>query len=391
METKEKEERGEIKKVMSVAKKILEEYEPITPATPATPQEILKKNEKILEEANKILSYEHMQKQKAELISRLNDIKNKEDELHQKKMSLKKEFREQLNLGKRLLSNKDLPKEERLGVKSSMKELKRYSTRLINPGGIFTRLFLGSVNNAVLAGGLNRKYAFKQEYEGMKYRFTIFNFVITLLLIFIKFTVLDTFFRVILLYYYTAITLREEILRVNGSNIKFWWRIHHYTSIILCVVSISWPNTEIYWNFRKQFIFTNLYGCLLQFLQYKYQMRRLYILKSLGKAKELDTINPDPTSQGIFLKVLVPFIFIDICLVFWNTVRLLIICFREKTEWQAFLTAFLFLFLCVGNFYSLIAICSNKILFFRKIKERIFGIRQEILKNRILLQEQEKK
>ena len=31
-----------------------------------------------------------------------------------------------------------------------------------------------------------------------------------------------------LLYYYTTLSLRENILLANGSNIMQWWILHHY-------------------------------------------------------------------------------------------------------------------------------------------------------------------
>jgi hypothetical protein len=70
----------------------------------------------------------------------------------------------------------------------------------------------------------------------------------------------EILFHVWLLYYYTSLALRENILRVNGSSkiihrandvmmtnrgaisdIKSWWIIHHYLSIVVSLTLIMFP------------------------------------------------------------------------------------------------------------------------------------------------------
>jgi len=51
------------------------------------------------------------------------------------------------------------------------------------------------------------------------------------------------FFQVWLLYYYISLALREHILKVNGSLIKWWWIIHHYLSIGVSLLLLTWPGT----------------------------------------------------------------------------------------------------------------------------------------------------
>lgn len=42
-----------------------------------------------------------------------------------------------------------------------------------------------------------------------------------------------------MLYYYVSLSLRENILKTNGSNIKTWWIIHHYLSSVMSITVLT--------------------------------------------------------------------------------------------------------------------------------------------------------
>lgn len=44
-----------------------------------------------------------------------------------------------------------------------------------------------------------------------------------------------------LLWFYTCLALRENVLRVNGSNIRNWWINHHYYSVGLALTVLTMP------------------------------------------------------------------------------------------------------------------------------------------------------
>lgn len=44
-----------------------------------------------------------------------------------------------------------------------------------------------------------------------------------------------------LLWFYTCLALRENVLRVNGSNIRKWWIRHHYYSVGLALTVLTMP------------------------------------------------------------------------------------------------------------------------------------------------------
>lgn len=70
----------------------------------------------------------------------------------------------------------------------------------------------------------------------------------------------------LLVWYYCTLTIRESILKVNGSRIKGWWRFHHFLSTVVSAVLLVWPNTGAWYAFRGQFIWFNVYISKLSIL-----------------------------------------------------------------------------------------------------------------------------
>lgn len=63
----------------------------------------------------------------------------------------------------------------------------------------------------------------------------------------------------LLVWYYCTLTIRESILKVNGSKIKGWWRLHHFISTVASAVLVVWPQSESWYLFRPQFMVFNVY------------------------------------------------------------------------------------------------------------------------------------
>jgi hypothetical protein len=134
------------------------------------------------------------------------------------------------------------------------------------------------------------RYRLKTEYMKFKTKtdplFLFFVFV--QLFLFERNRVIEILFQVWLLYYYTTLALRENILKVNGSNINPWWIIHHYLSIAMCFCLLTWPVDANYVKFLPQFLyFSGLQG-IVQMLQNRYQSSKLYKLIAMGKADRMD-------------------------------------------------------------------------------------------------------
>lgn len=105
-----------------------------------------------------------------------------------------------------------------------------------------------------------------------------------LLLLFIKLTQLNSIslalslrralelaFMFLLVWYYCTLTIRESILKVNGSRIKGWWRTHHFISTVCAGALLIWPQGEPWQLFRNQFMYFNVYisESLTQYLTLK--------------------------------------------------------------------------------------------------------------------------
>ena len=114
-----------------------------------------------------------------------------------------------------------------------------------------------------------------------------------------------------LLYYYTTLSLRENILLANGSDIMHWWIYHHYLSMLLALIMLLWPNPLLLSETRlAEMMAFGLVQGLVMLFQNNYQKKRLYVRKTLGKARAIDvdsseTLVEKPTD----LAVLVPMLF----------------------------------------------------------------------------------
>ncbi|KAG2374379.1 hypothetical protein C9374_010949 [Naegleria lovaniensis] len=260
--------------------------------------------------------------------------------------------------------------EKKAQLKHSSKKLEMIGKQTLNTGGFFVEQFLGKEYSVVLVGDDSRKFNFKKEYETFKYKCTVLNIPITLLLAFFFHSrVLDTFYHLYLTYFYLTLAIRENILAVNGSNIKAWWIRHHYLSIVLVITLLTWPETVLYQAFRPYFLLYALYASIVQVLQYKYQKDRLYVRTAIGKSSMMDVANSDSsqvvveTSLALFF--LLPFIFLGQLFQLYNAYLLLDMGYFNTTnwrdvEWQVFANAALFLILAVGNFVTTVEVLVKK-------------------------------
>jgi len=168
---------------------------------------------------------------------------------------------------------------------------------------------------------------------------------------------IEILFQVWLLYYYTTLALRENILKVNGSNIKHWWIIHHYLSIGVSLTVITWPvDSSSYHYFQSQFLYLSLVQAIVQILQTSYQSAKLYKLIAMGKADTMDV-----TGAGFIwldfglIKQSPSVTFLLPCLLFvqgfqlYNALTLLNLASYQSVEWQVIACGILFCALALGN------------------------------------------
>lgn len=108
---------------------------------------------------------------------------------------------------------------------------------------------------------LNRaeKVRYKDDYEKFKLILNIIGLSMALLNLLINYRALELAFMFLLVWYYCTLTIRESILKVNGSRIKGWWRMHHFISTVCAGVLLIWPQGDFWQMFRTQFMYFNVY------------------------------------------------------------------------------------------------------------------------------------
>lgn len=200
-------------------------------------------------------------------------------------------------------------------------------------------------------------------------------------------------FLFLLVWYYCTLTIRESILKVNGSRIKGWWRAHHFISTMCAGVLLIWPQGETWQMFRHQFMYFNAYiskctfqcGVLkhrynftlfilftkgmVQYLQFRYQKGVLYRLKALGERHNMDiTIEGFHSWMWRGLSFLLPFLFAGYVFQAYNAYSLYHISHHLDATWQVSVLCVLFAVLFVGNTVTTLLVVPQKMR--EQVKER---------------------
>ncbi|KAA0200094.1 hypothetical protein HAZT_HAZT002958 [Hyalella azteca] len=128
---------------------------------------------------------------------------------------------------------------------------------LPKPSGRYLKIILGGINVSIL--DKNEKFRYKDEYEKFKLVMSLLALFISLFNCLTNVRTMDVVHMFLLVWYYCTLTIRESILKVNGSRMKGWWRAHHFISTVLAGVMLIWPVGECYYAFRTQFMAFNVY------------------------------------------------------------------------------------------------------------------------------------
>jgi hypothetical protein len=254
--------------------------------------------------------------------------------------------------------------------------LKRIKYTLPQPPERYLRIILGS-ELPVSILDKSEQWKYKESYEQFKLRVTLVIMFISLLMstIIPANRALDALFHFLLVWYYCTLTIRESILVVNGSNIQFWWRLHHFISTICTCIILIWPSTKSYKIFRQQHYIFSLYISYVQVLLYYYQHGLLYRLRALGDSDELQiTIEGFQSWMLRGLSFLAPFLFIGYIFQFYNAYVIYNLSIDSTMEpnpdWQFMLKILsgIFFILSLGNFITMYIVIR------RKIRQRIADI-----------------
>jgi len=321
---------------------------------------------KTLEEAQKAV-HEMVQKQ-TQMQSAAQHVKqalNKDykllDDLVSDIVKQKKELARLVNSLSKIEKASGAPKEEIEKLQKTVHPIGDALRNLHNQnapetGSLFVRLFLGQVNVKQYRDG--ERFRLKQEYEKFKRKTNPqFMLFIVLLYLFPQSEILLTIWQIWVLYYYTTLALRENILKVNGSNIKIWWILHHYLSITAAFTMLLWPsNTESFQTLFPVFLYFTFAQGLVQILINRYQQGQLYKLVAMGKANMMDVAGEAEgwitgdlgwTPSAMFLLpflLFVQFFQLFISFVLFKSV-IVQVSIHKWAEWQGIVTAVVFLVL----------------------------------------------
>ncbi|XP_020598730.1 transmembrane protein 120 homolog [Phalaenopsis equestris] len=228
--------------------------------------------------------------------------------------------------------------------------------------GRFLNLFLGPIN--VRARRKEVRLKVKEEYNSYRDRTAFLFLLFPSLLIFLRSWMWDGCFPALpvqlyqawLLFLYTSLALRENILRVNGSDIRPWWVYHHYCAMLMALVSLTWeikgnPNCANKQKGVQLFLVWAIMQGFAMLLQNRYQRQRLYTRIALGKAKRMDVVWGETAGVEGQLWLLYPILFILQGFEAYVGMLLLRTAFVGViSEWQVVVCGALLVLMAVGNF-----------------------------------------
>ncbi|KAK8378876.1 hypothetical protein O3P69_009542 [Scylla paramamosain] len=237
------------------------------------------------------------------------------------------------------------------------------------PNGLYLKIILGNINVSIL--NKEEKYRYKDEYEKFKLVINLVAIAISTFNLLTNFRTADLLHMFLLVWYYCTLTIRESILKVNGSRIKGWWRAHHFISTVLSGILLIWPNGETYYAFRRQFMLFNIYISFVQYLMFMYQRGCLYRLKALGERHNMDiTVEGFHSWMWRGLGFIIPFLLIGYIWELYNAYTLYLLSFSDKAEWHVITLAALFLLLFLGNTLTTLSVIPQKLKERMKFKYR---------------------
>ncbi|XP_022738308.1 transmembrane protein 120 homolog [Durio zibethinus] len=320
----------------------------------------------------------------ASLISR---ISNEEQSLRQKANSLESSIRRLRSLINSLLSQKLLdPKladkldEDLLRARCIITDGDAAAFLPAQAQGRFLRMFLGPIN--VRASRKDVQLKVKEEYNSYRDRtalmFLLFPLTLLILRSWFWEGCLPAFpvqlYEAWLLFLYTGLALRENILRANGSDIRPWWIYHHYCAMIMALVSLTWeikgqPNCAQKQRGVELFLQWAMMQGVAMLLQNRYQRQRLYTRIALGKANRMDVVWGETAGVEGQLWVLYPILFLMQGFEAYVGIQLLKTAFvRVVSEWQIIFCGVVLVLMAVGNFINTVQTLMAKSRFKAKMK-----------------------
>jgi len=217
----------------------------------------------------------------------------------------------------------------------------------------FLRLMMGKVN--VKVWRRDEQLKFRAEYDKFRERTTyLFNIFPLVQLFLCDHELIWKVHQLWLCYYYCTLALRQNILLINGSNIKAWWIYHHYVSLFLTVLMLNFsPADEYIAPRRRTVLWFGLAQGIIMLLQNFYQVRRSYARVSMGKAQPIDVERSETiVEKPVDLQILVPLLFAIYAFEFYAGCDGILFWFHMNewvANWEVLTIGLGFLVLAIGN------------------------------------------
>ncbi|XP_047321478.1 transmembrane protein 120 homolog [Impatiens glandulifera] len=242
-------------------------------------------------------------------------------------------------------------------------------------------MFLGPIN--VQAVRKEVKLKVKEEYNKFRDRTAVLFLVFPSLLLVLRSWVWHgclpappvQLYQAWLLFLYAGLALRENILRVNGSDIRPWWIYHHYFAMAMSLISLTWeidrgPDCAHKQRGIQLFLQWAIMQGIVMLLQNRYQRQRLYTRIALGKARRMDVVWGETAGVKGQLWLLAPILFVLQgfeayvgCLLLGTALN------SHVSEWQVITCGILLIIMAIGNFVNTVQTLVAKSRFKAKMKK----------------------
>eukprot|EP00800_Vazella_pourtalesii_P011559 TRINITY_DN2783_c1_g2_i3.p1 TRINITY_DN2783_c1_g2~~TRINITY_DN2783_c1_g2_i3.p1 ORF type:complete len:306 (-),score=54.55 TRINITY_DN2783_c1_g2_i3:60-977(-) len=161
--------------------------------------------------------------------------------------------------------------------------------------GFLLWVVIGKLN--VRFGDYDLKIQYKKAYE--RFKLISNGLAVTVVLLTWFFHIPQIIMYSLLLWYYFTLTIREHILIKNGSKIKSWWLLHHYITIIITMLLLTWPPGDCYTQSHDVLMFSILMTSVIQLVQFFYQRKTIDRNIMMGKDNYLRTTNEGIRSKSM--------------------------------------------------------------------------------------------
>ncbi|KAL9258735.1 Transmembrane protein 120B-like protein [Drosera capensis] len=167
---------------------------------------------------------------------------------------------------------------------------------------------------------------------------------------------------------------RKDVqLKVKEEYIASGWIYHHYCSMAMALVSLTWetkgqPDCAAKQRGLELFLQWAMMQGVAMLLQNRYQRQRLYTHIALGKANRMDVVGGETAGVVGQLWLLYPILFLLQGFEAYVGVQLLRTAYMgEASEWQAIFFGVLLVIMAVGNFTNTLQTLMAKLRFKAKM------------------------